>query len=161
MDNFNKQPINFPIKNGKIDFEQAKAEILEKLEEKYNRLLEAEMTGLLGYAKNQDKGIGPDNIRNGSYERNLDTPLGRVHLNVPRDRNGEFNTPLFDSYQRSTVDIPQLITNLYKSDLTISEIQYIVELIYGRSYSKSKISRISDAVIEDVKAFHERRIDSD
>ena len=161
MDNFSKQNKDVPIKDGKIDFEKAKADILAKLEEKCNRFLEAEMTGLLGYAKHQDNGVDHDNIRNGSYERNLDTPFGRVHLYVPRDRNGEFNTPLFDPYQRATVDVPTLINDLYKTNLSLAQIQFIVELLYGNRYSKSKLSRITDAIIEDVKAFHERPIEPD
>jgi hypothetical protein len=99
---------------------------------------------------------GTQNMRNGYYQRNLDTQYGRIEgLLVPRDRNGEFQTQLFASYQRHTGRLEEAIIRMYQSGMSTREIGKFIERILGNAYSPTTISRITDVVKEDIeKRYH-------
>ena len=88
----------------------------------------------------------------------LNTSYGVIKVDVPRDRKSEFETGLFDRRKRSTQNIGQTILKLYSAGMTDSQIQEIVESLYGHKYSSSTISVITDAVKEDVERFSSRPI---
>ena len=88
---------------------------------------------------------GTPNMRNGYYQRNLDTQYGRIEgLLVPRDRNGEFQTQLFAPYQRHTGWLEEAIIRMYQSGMSTREIGKFIERILGNAYSPATISRITD-----------------
>jgi putative transposase len=97
------------------------------------------------------------NMRNGYYQRNLDTQYGRIEgLLVPRDRNGEFQTQLFAPYQRHTGWLEKAIIRMYQSGMSTREIGKFIERILGNAYSPATISRITDVVKEDIEKWHHR-----
>ena len=97
------------------------------------------------------------NMRNGYYQRNLDTQYGRIEgLLVPRDRNGEFQTQLFAPYQRHTGWREEAIIRMYQSGMSTREIGKFIERILGKSYSPATISRITDVVKEDIEKWRSR-----
>ena len=73
-----------------LDQENYNKTICEALEEGLNALLEAELSGFLGYEKYDYDGRGSGDSRNGSYERIIHSQFGPLHVNIPRDRNGSF-----------------------------------------------------------------------
>ncbi|KQB94178.1 transposase [Geobacillus sp. PA-3] len=100
---------------------------------------------------------GTSNMRNGYYQRNLDTQYGRIEgLLVPRDRNGEFQTQLFAPYQRHTGWLEEAIIRMYQSGMSTREIGKFIERILGSTYSPATISRITDVVKEDIEKWHAR-----
>ncbi|ARP41581.1 Transposase for insertion sequence element [Geobacillus thermodenitrificans] len=100
---------------------------------------------------------GTSNMRNGYYQRNLDTQYGRIEgLLVPRDRNGEFQTQLFAPYQRHTGWLEEAIIRMYQSGMSTREIGKFIERILGNAYSPATISRITDVVKEDIEKWHTR-----
>jgi len=100
---------------------------------------------------------GTSNMRNGYYQRNLDTQYGRIEgLLVPRDRNGEFQTQLFAPYQRHTGWLEEAIIRMYQSGMSTREIGKFIERILGNAYSPATISRITDVVKEDIEKWHAR-----
>jgi len=147
-------------KNGNID-EALKIVLNKTVTEAVNSLLQTEMTAILGYEKNQDNSANPDNIRNGSYTRQLDTIVGPIEVVVPRDRKAEFHSPIIPKYKRRTEQISDIIVKLYQSNLSTEEVKLIIESLYDTSYSKSTISRITDAVLEDVERFNNTPLDED
>jgi putative transposase len=75
---------------------------------------------------------GTSNMRNGYYQRNLDTQYGRIGgLLVPRDRNGEFQTQLFPPYQRHTGWLEEAVIKMYQSGMSTREIGKFIERIFG------------------------------
>ena len=80
---------------------------------------------------------------------------------MPRDRNAEFSTVLFEKHTRTTKNIPNLVLKLYKSGMTDYEIQEIIESLYSHKYSTSTISKIVDAVQADVDNFKKKPLKSD
>ena len=100
---------------------------------------------------------GTPNMRNGYYQRNLDTQYGRIEgLLDPRDRNGEFQTQLFAPYQRHTGWLEEAIIRMYQSGMSTREIGKFIERILGSTYSPATISRITDVVKEDIEKWHAR-----
>lgn len=128
------------------------------LEEAMNNLLKTELTAFLGYEKNSADGYNTGNSRNGYYSRTLDTKFGTIHLNIPRDRNGEFDQQLVPDYSRRTDDLETTIITMYRKGITTREIADLVDKMYGHYYSPTTISNISKSVEDQVKTFHERHL---
>ena len=92
MSNLNTELMTALLKNESID------EVFRShLEAAMNDLLKIELTQFLGYEKSSILGYNTRNSRNGFYERDLDTSYGRLHIKVPRDRNGYFEQQLIPS----------------------------------------------------------------
>jgi putative transposase len=97
------------------------------------------------------------NSKNGFYQRTFDTRFGRIDdLAVPRDRQGEFQTQLFEPYQRRDGWLEQAIISMYQSGMSTRDIGKFVEKILGHAYSATTISHITDAAIEDIEAWQQR-----
>ncbi|NIK11771.1 IS256 family transposase [Alkalibacillus almallahensis] len=97
------------------------------------------------------------NSKNGFYERLLDTRYGRIDdLSVPRDREGCFQTALFDPYQRRERWLGETIIEMYSKGVSTREIAQFIERMLGDSYSASTISNITDVVVEDIQKWQKR-----
>lgn len=128
------------------------------LEMAINDLLKTELTAFLGYEKNSILGYGTGNSRNGYYERELDTRYGKLHLLIPRDRNGEFDQQLIPDYTRRTDDLENMIITLYRKGITTREIAELIEKMYGHHYSPATVSNIAKAVECQIQEFHNRSL---
>src|SRR5690606_5640280 len=126
---------------------QLESVIRQFVKEKLELIMREEMKNFLEIEQ-----AGTSNMRNGYYQRNLDTQYGRIEgLLVPRDRNGEFQTQLFAPYQRHTGWLEEAIIRMYQSGMSTREIGKFIERILGNAYSPATISRITDVVKEDIE----------
>ena len=122
------------------------------------RALEAEMQNHLGYERYNRSDI--DNARNGSYQKNLITNNGQIELTVPRDRKGQFE-PVIVKKKQSRIDgLDEKIISLYAKGMSISDIKIQLEELYGAEVSESLISRVTDDVIDEVKAWQTRALEA-
>ena len=122
------------------------------------RALEAEMQSHLGYERYSRSDI--DNARNGSYQKNLITNNGQIELTVPRDRKGQFE-PVIVKKKQSRIDgLDEKIISLYAKGMSISDIKIQLEELYGAEVSESLISRVTDDVIDEVKAWQSRALEA-
>lgn len=128
------------------------------LEAAMNDLLKTELTAFLGYEKNSVLGYGTGNSRNGYYQRDLDTKYGKLHISIPRDRNGDFEQHLIPDYARRTDDLETTIITLYRKGITTREITDLIEKLYGHYYTPATVSNIAKNVADQVKAFHSRAL---
>ncbi|QMU11423.1 transposase [Mammaliicoccus lentus] len=80
--------------------------------------------------------------RNGYYERDFMIPVGTLHLKVPRTRDGEFTTEVFDQYSRSDQSLILAMIEAYINGVSTRNITKIVEALAGKSVSKSTISEV-------------------
>jgi putative transposase len=87
------------------------------------QMLEAELTAHLGYEPYAASGRNSGNSRNGKRNRNLRTSTGDVTIQVPRDRNGDFQPALLDKYQTSTNELEDKIIALYAKGVSTRDIQ--------------------------------------
>jgi putative transposase len=133
-------------------FRQLKKALLE-------RALGAELSAHLGYEKGDPAGRGTGNSRNGSSAKTVLTEEGELDLAVPRDRNGTFEPLIVPKGARRLDGFDDRIVSLYARGMTVREIQGHLQEMYGVEVSPDLISRVTDAVLEEVRAWQTRPLD--
>jgi putative transposase len=123
------------------------------------RGLAAELTGHLGYEKGDPAGRGSPNSRNGSSPKTLATEVGDVPLAVPRDRAGTFEPRLVAKGARRAGGLDDMIISLYAGGMTVRDIQHHLQRTLGTELSHDTISKITDGVLEEVKAWQTRPLE--
>lgn len=97
------------------------------------------------------------NSRNGYYKRTLHTKYGHIEdLSVPRDRNGEFHTQVFEPYQRRDGWLEEAVIQMYKSGMGTRDVARFIESMFGSHYSATTVSNITATVLEDIKNWQAR-----
>lgn len=124
------------------------------------RALQGELTHHLGYAKHAPAGKNTGNSRNGTTSKTLKGKRGQVQIDVPRDRTGEFEPQLVKKGQTRFDGLDDKIISLYARGMTTREIQGHLEEVYGVEVSPSLISTVTDAVLEEVRAWQNRPLDT-
>jgi putative transposase len=124
------------------------------------RALNGEMTHHLGYEKHSPSGNNSGNSRNGTTPKTLKGKRGQVEIEVPRDRNAEFEPQLVKKSQTHFDGLDEKIISLYARGMTTREIQGHLEEIYGVEVSPSLISNVTDAVLDEVRVWQSRPLDS-
>lgn len=122
------------------------------------RALSAEMEEHLGYSRYSRNEV--DNSRNGSYSKNLITESGLTELNIPRDREGSFEPIIVPKKQNRIEGLDQKILSLYAKGMSLSDIKMQVYELYEADISESLISKITDAVLDEVRAWQSRPLDA-
>lgn len=123
------------------------------------RALGAELTEHLGYEKHDPAGYGRGNARNGTTEKTLKGKNGEVTIEVPRDRNGSFEPQIVKKHQTRFDGFDEKILSMYARGMTTRDIQGHLEEIYGVEVSPTLISNVTDAVVEEVKAWQSRPLE--
>ena len=121
--------------------------------------LEVEMAEHLGYEAYEPTGRGSGNNRNGSYAKTVATEIGEVDLRIPRDRNGTFEPATVPKYARRLDGLAGNVISLYAKGLTTGDIQSHLLEMYDTEVSRDTISKITDAVLEDLLAWQNRPLD--
>jgi putative transposase len=124
------------------------------------RGLAVELTDHLGYERGDPAGRGAPNARNGSTPKTLLTEVGPVPLDTPRDRAGSFEPRLVPKGARRLAGgLDDMIISLYAGGMTVRDIQHHLTRTIGTELSHDTISKITDAVLEEVKAWQSRPLD--
>lgn len=122
-------------------------------------LLQQELTEFLKYDKYSYKGRNSGNSRNGYYTRDYETKYGEIKdLNIPRDRNNEFEQQLIRPYSRREGWLETLVIKMYAKGMSTRDIANLIEKLYGSSYSPGTISNITDVAIEEIDQWHNRKL---
>jgi putative transposase len=122
--------------------------------------LQAELADHLGYDKGDPAGRGSPNSRNGSTPKMLSTEVGNVDLATPRDRNSSFEPRLVPKGSRRLAGgLDEMIISLFAGGMTVRDIEHHLHRTLGVELSHETISNITDAVLEEVKAWQNRPLD--
>lgn len=124
------------------------------------RALNGELTHHLGYEKSDPAGYNSGNSRNGTTPKVVKGKRGQVEIEVPRDRNGDFEPQLVKKNQTRFDGLDEKIISLYARGMTTSEIRGHLEEIYGVEVSPSLISNVTDSVLDEVRAWQSRPLDA-
>jgi len=133
-------------------FKQLKKALIE-------RALGAELSDHLGYEKGDPAGRGTGNSRNGTSAKTILTEDGEIAIEVPRDRAGSFEPQLIPKGQTRFEGFDDKIISLYARGMTVREIQGHLAELYGVEVSPDLISRVTDAVLDEVKEWQNRPLD--
>jgi putative transposase len=124
------------------------------------RALSAELTTHLGYEKHSPEGHNSGNSRNGVSGKRLKGDFGTVEIEVPRDRQASFEPKLIAKGQTRFAGFDDKILSLYARGMTTREIQGHLEEIYQVEVSPTLISNVTEAVMDEVKAWQSRPLDA-
>src|SRR6478752_4463194 len=123
------------------------------------RALAEEMSEHLGYDKHDPAGRGSGNSRNGSTGKRLLTEIGGIDLEVPRDRAGSFSPQIVRKGQTRLDGFNDRIIALYARGLTTRDIRAHLREMYDVDVSPDLISRVTDAVLEELQDWQARPLD--
>jgi transposase-like protein len=133
------------------------AELTRRLVE---RALEVELTEHLGYEPHAAPPGGADNARNGSTPKTFQTEHGPVRIEAPRDRMGTFEPRPVRKRQRRFEGFDGKIVAMYARGLTTREIAAHLRELYGASVRRDTVSRVTEAVLEDARAWQSRPLEA-
>lgn len=119
-------------------------------------MLEAEMDNHLGYQKHDDKNKKTSNRRNGHGKKSVRSGYGEVELEVPRDRDGEFEPLLVGKRQKNVTGIEDQILALYAKGVSTRDIQDHLQMLYGIEVSPTFVSNITDRILPLVREWQSR-----
>lgn len=123
------------------------------------RALSGELTHHLGYDKHAVEGKNSGNSRNGKSWKTLKGEQGELRIEIPRDRNGEFEPQIIKKHQTRFDGFDGKIISLYARGLSVRDIQAELKELYGVEVSHDLISNVTDEVLDEVKSWQMRPLE--
>lgn len=136
------------------DMEKLYSQMLQHM---INRSLEAEMQSHLGHERHQKSGGNP---RNGKSRKTVKSSVGELQIETPRDRDGSFEPQLVPKRQVRLAGMEEKILTLYAKGLTTRDIESALMDLYGVTISHSLVAQITDAVLDEARAWQNRPLES-
>jgi putative transposase len=124
------------------------------------RALQAELSDHLGHNKNEFVKNESGNTRNGRSNKKLTGDFGELEVSIPRDRQSTFEPQLIAKHQTRWTGFDDKILSMYARGMSVRDIQGHLEEMYGTEVSPSLISTVTDAVLDEVKIWQNRALDS-
>ena len=122
-----------------------------------NEMLEAELTEHIG-ARPSEQTNDRRGYRNGHYRRKLTTRVGTLELEVPRDREGTFQTELFKRYQRSEKALVTALMQMVLQGVSTRRVKKITTELCGREFSRQTVSNLTERLDKQVQTWAERSL---
>ncbi len=124
------------------------------------RAMAAQLTHHLGYEKNSPDGKNTGNSRTGSFPKTIKGKRGQLQIDVPPDRLGDYQPQIVKKGQTRFDGFDDKIISLYSRGMTVRDIQAHLKEIYGVDVSADLVSTVTDSVIDEVRAWQSRPLDS-
>jgi putative transposase len=125
------------------------------------RAMNAELTHELGFERNDKSSLKENgNRRNGTSAKTVKSKHGEIELDIPRDRQSEFEPVIIKKHQRRFDGFDDAILSLYSRGLSTRDIKAHLEEIYGVEISPDLISSVTEAVIEEVREWQTRPLEA-
>ena len=131
----------------------------EMFKDALQEMLEAELEVELGYVKGDRKNKNTDNRRNGTTKKTVSTRFGEIELDIPRDRNGEFEPVVVPKHTRDISGIEEQIISLYARGMSTRDIHDQVKDLYGIEVSADMVSKITDKIIPQINEWKNRPLE--
>lgn len=133
--------------------------VREGIKAVFEQILEEEMTEHL-QAEYRERTGGRRGERNGYYARSLVTPVGRIdQLQVPRDREGEFLTEVFERYKRMTGDVEEAVLEMYLQGVSTRKVAQVTQALSRVKVGKDAVSRIASKLEDELRVWRERKLE--
>jgi putative transposase len=123
------------------------------------RAMAAELTDHLGYGHGEAPPGGTGNARNGMTPKTIHTGHGSVRIEQPRDRAGSFEPQIVPKRQRRFDGFDDKIIAMYGRGMSVRDIQAHLRELYGVEVGHDLISRVTDAVLDDVREWQARPLE--
>ena len=122
--------------------------------------LDAELDNELGYSKYDYKNKQTTNSRNGHSVKTVQGSMGEMEIQIPRDRDGEFEPQLVKKHQTDISSIEDKVIFLYSQGVSTRDIQKTMQEMYGINVDDSRVSKITDKILPLIKEWQERPLQS-
>lgn len=136
--------------------------VLESLKELFKDVLQealaAELDGMLGYEKNMSANI--NNSRNGYSKKTINSELGPITLDIPRDRNGEFEPKIVPKHQRNINGIEDKILSLYATGMSTRDVAEQIKALYEIEISAETVSNVTNRILPLVSEWQHRPLEN-
>ncbi len=130
------------------------------LKDVLERVLEAELSNTLGYDKHDHQNKNTTNSRNGFYKKGVNSSLGSISLNVPRDRNGEHEPLIVKRGQTDVSSMDERVISMYGHGMSTRDINQHMQEIYGIDVSAEWVSKITDKILPRIREWQNRTLQS-
>jgi len=151
------------LKTGTLEWEMNRLVPLMRtmVEFQLEKIMKKERDAVLGYQLYERKPEGATNERNGSYHRKVMTRIGELELEVPRDREGKFETTVLGRYQKREEKVNRMILEMFVGGISTRKMKKLTRMLLGRGYSASTISEINKSVTAEMKEWLSGPIEDD
>ena len=122
-------------------------------------MLEAEMDDHLGYSKYDYQNKHTDDSRNGYSPKTVTSTMGEIDLDIPRDRNGEFEPQVVKKHQTDISSIEDQVLSMYAKGMTTRDISDHLRSVYGVEASAEMISHMTDRILPIAKEWQNRPLE--
>jgi transposase-like protein len=140
--------------------EDVQSAIKELFADTIQEMLEAELETELGYAKHDSKNKRTTNSRNGYSKKTVRSEYGDIDIQVPRDREGEFEPVIVKKHQANITGIEDQILAMYAKGVSTRDIQDHLQQLYGIEVSPTLISNVTNKIIPLIKEWQNRPLQS-
>jgi len=128
-------------------------------------IMEAELEAELGYEKQERRSENVEtnvskNYRNGYSKKRVKTQLGEVEINIPRDRNGEFEPQIIGKYNRNADGMEEKILGLYAAGMSTRDISEQIKNLYDIEISAELVSKISEKIMPQLNEWQNRPLEA-
>lgn len=131
----------------------------DMMKETLQEMLENELTEQLGYTKYEYSNDEKTNYRNGYSKKTVHSTNGDIELNIPRDRNGEFEPIIVEKGSKDISNIEEKIIRMYARGISNREIYNQMQELYGVKISPDMVTAITDKIIPNIKEWQKRPLD--
>ncbi|SHF44380.1 IS256 family transposase, partial [Caloramator proteoclasticus] len=135
------------------------ASLKELFKETLQEMLEAELSSSLGYEKYEKTDKNNSNSRNGYTQKTVKTQFGEMEIDIPRDRNGEFEPQIVPKYKRDISGIEEKVIALYARGMSTRDIHDQIKEIYGIDVSAEMVSKITERIVPEIKSWQSRPLE--
>lgn len=129
------------------------------MKETLQEMLEAELTEQIGHEKYEYSNENKENYRNGYSKKTVHSSNGDLELNIPRDRNGEFDPVIVEKGSKDISNIEEKIIRMYARGISNREIYAQMQELYGINVSADMVTAITDKVIPKIREWQKRPLD--
>ena len=119
-------------------------------------LMEAELDASLGYEKNHKGNVRTSNKRNGHSPKTLKSQYGEFQIDVPRDREGEFELKLISKYKKDISGIQEKVISLYARGMSTRDIHNQIQELYGMELSAEMVCKSTDRILPEIREWQSR-----
>jgi len=122
--------------------------------------MDAELEEELGYSKYDYRNKTTNNSRNGSYKKSVKSSMGEIDLDIPRDRQGEYEPQIVPKFQTDIGEIEDKIIFLYAQGASVRDIEKTMMEMYGIEVDASRVSKITDKLLPMIREWQNRALES-
>jgi transposase-like protein len=152
-------PVAKELAKGCRTIEDVQDKLKNLFKDTLQEIFEAEIEEHLGYEKHSSAGNNSGNSRNGYSHKTIKTKYGETEIDIPRDRNGEFEPKIVPKWGRTANQLEDLIVTMYAKGMSTRDIEDHMQDIYGIDVSPTMVSKITDKILPMITEWQSRPLD--